>query len=138
VPEKFERVPGGTRAIELWDSKVEHYFLKLFGRPARVSVCECERNHEPSVAQVLHFMNSPEINGKLAHEQGTVARRVRDKTDDAALLEELYLTFYARYPTDREREKGLRYLRKDPAKRRQAAEDLAWTFMNSLEFSFNH
>ena len=33
VPEKFAGVPPGTRAIQLWDSKVPHYFLKLFGRP---------------------------------------------------------------------------------------------------------
>ncbi|HLW66815.1 MAG TPA: DUF1549 domain-containing protein, partial [Gemmataceae bacterium] len=60
VPEKFQGEPAGLRAIQLWDSKVSHYFLKQFGRPVRVSSCECERNHEPGVAQVLHFLNSPE------------------------------------------------------------------------------
>ena len=33
VPEKFPGAPAGTRAIQLWDSKVPHYFLKVFGRP---------------------------------------------------------------------------------------------------------
>src|SRR5205085_2362946 len=28
--EKFSGVPAGARAIQLWDSKVPHYFLKLF------------------------------------------------------------------------------------------------------------
>ena len=69
--------PPGTRAIQLWDSKVPHYFLKVFGRPERISACECERNHEPSVAQVLHLLNSPEIQAKLSHEAGTVARLVQ-------------------------------------------------------------
>src|SRR5689334_2958415 len=32
VPEKFEGVPAGSRAIELWDSQMDHYFLRLFGR----------------------------------------------------------------------------------------------------------
>ena len=67
-PENFAGVPPGTRAIQLWDSKVPHYFLKLFGRPVRVSACECERNHEPSVAQVLHLLNAPEIQAKLSHD----------------------------------------------------------------------
>src|SRR5262249_53493871 len=72
VPEKFSGAPPGTRAIQLWDSKVPHYFLKAFGRPVRVSACECERNHEPSVAQVLHLLNAPTIQEKLTHEGGTV------------------------------------------------------------------
>ena len=70
VGESSPGMPAGTRAIQLWDSKVPHYFLKLFGRPERVSACECERNHEPSVAQVLHLLNSPEIQAKLSHDGG--------------------------------------------------------------------
>ncbi len=70
VAERFAGAPPGTRAIQLWDSKVPHYFLKVFGRPQRISACECERNHEPSVAQVLHLLNAPEINAKLSHEGG--------------------------------------------------------------------
>jgi hypothetical protein len=138
VPEKFPGVPGGGRAIRLWDSKVPSDFLKLFGRPVRVSACECERNVEPSVAQVLHLLNSPEVEDKLSHEGGTVARLVRQKADDGALVEELYLTFYSRPPTEKERQAALAHLKRDPAKRRQAAEDLAWSLMNSLEFVFNH
>ena len=138
VPEKFPGVPSGYRAVQLWDSKVNHYFLKLFGRPSRVSACECERNAEPNVAQVLHFLNSPEVQAKLSHEAGTVAKLVRRHADDGRLVEELYLTFYARFPDDREKAVGVAHLRKDPSKRRQAAEDLAWSLLNSLEFVFNH
>jgi hypothetical protein len=138
VGERFAGVPGQVRALQLWDSKVPHYFLKLFGRPVRVSACECERNGEPSVAQVLHLLNAPEIEAKLSHEGGRIARLVRDQADDAALVEELYLTFYSRPPTAEERGTAVAYLRRDPAKRRQAAEDLAWGLLNSLEFGFNH
>jgi hypothetical protein len=138
VVEKFDGVPPGTRAVQLWDSKVRHYFLKLFGRPQRISACECERVTEPGVAQVLHFMNSPEIHGKLSHEKGGVARLVRQHADDARLVEELYLTFYNRFPTAEEKKDATEHLKKDAAKRRQAAEDLAWAMLNSLEFVFNH
>ncbi len=137
VPEKFAGVPSGSRAIQLWDSQVRHYFLKLFGRPVRISACECERIHEPGVAQVLHFLNSPEIHAKLGHDGGTVARLVK-KADDAALAEELYLTFYSRYPSEKETKVAVEYLKKNGDKRREATEDLAWSLMNSLEFVFNH
>jgi len=144
VPEKFDGLPGGYRAVQVWDSRVSHYFLRLFGRPVRQSACECERNTEASVAQVLHLLNSPEIQAKLSHEAGRVAQLVRDAASDDALAEELYLTFYSRYPTMDERQVAVEYLASRPSgapnaeSRRRAAEDLAWSMLNSLEFVFNH
>jgi hypothetical protein len=137
IGEKFPGVPAGSRAIQLWDSKVPHYFLKLFGRPERVSACSCERTHEPGVAQVLHLLNSPQIHAKISHAGGTVARLVKQKKENAALAEELYLTFYSRYPTAKEKATAVDYL-KESDNRREAAEDLAWSMLNSLEFIFNH
>jgi hypothetical protein len=136
VPERFDGAPPGTRAIQLWDSKLSHYFLKLFGRPVRASACECERNHEPGVSQVLHLLNAPALHAKLAHVGGTVARLVRQNADDGALVEELYLTYYSRLPDAEERAAAVAYLR--GGRRREAAEDLAWGLLNSLEFVFNH
>ncbi|HUY33349.1 MAG TPA: DUF1549 domain-containing protein [Pirellulales bacterium] len=138
VSEKFMGVPGGYRAIQLWDSGVGHYFLKLFGRPARRTACECERNGEASVAQVLHFLNSPEIHAKLSHAGGEVKRLVEANAADGPLAEELYLSFYSRFPSDDERRSAVEYLAARPGQRRRAAEDLAWTMLNSLEFMFNH
>ncbi len=138
VPERFHGLPAGYRAVQLWDSKVGHYFLKVFGRPVRATACECERSHMPSVSQVLHLLNAPELHDKLSHEAGTIARLCRAAGDDASLVDELYLTFYSRFPEARERTVAIEYLRREPARRRQATEDLAWSLLNSLEFLFNH
>jgi hypothetical protein len=140
VPEKFSGAAAGTRAIELWDSQIEHDFLRLFGRPVRASACECERVVEPSVAQVLHLLNSERVQQKLAHEDGLIARLCRRESDNARLVEELYLTMFSRYPTDGELQVAVAHLQrsKDAPARRTAAEDLAWTMLNSLEFVFNH
>jgi hypothetical protein len=138
VPEKFSGVPAGARAIQLWDSRVRHDFLKLFGRPARTTACECERVGEPTVAQVLHVLNSPEMQARLSHDGGRLVRVERDFRDDGRLAEELYLTFFSRRPTARECETAVRHLGKEPSRRREAVEDLAWSLMNSLEFVFNH
>ncbi|HVS38365.1 MAG TPA: DUF1553 domain-containing protein [Gemmataceae bacterium] len=137
VPERFDGMPAGTRAIQLWDSKASHYFLKVFGRPERVSACECERRKEPSTAQVLHLLNAPEIQAKLQHEAGHVAKLAKREGGDESLAEDLYLTFYGRRPTEEERANAVAYLRK-AKDRRAAVEDLAWSLMNSLEFVFNH
>jgi hypothetical protein len=138
VPDKFTGSPSVTRAVQLWDSKARSDFLKLFGRPNRVSACECERTREPSVAQVLNLLNSPEIQGKLGHEAGTVAKLVRDKKADSELVDELYLTYFSRFPTDAEKAVAMGHLKKRAEKRRDAVEDLAWALLNSTEFVFNH
>jgi hypothetical protein len=138
IPERFSGEPPGTRAIQLWDSKVPHYFLKVFGRPQRVTACECERQQAPSVAQVLHLMNAPEVQARLSHEGGLIARLVRRQTADEPIVEELYLTFYSRLPTLEERRAALEHLAARKEHPREAVEDLAWSLMNSLEFVFNH
>ena len=140
VPEKFSGASAGTRAIELWDSQVEHDFLRLFGRPVRASACECERVVEPSVAQVLHLLNSERVQQKLSHDAGLIASLCRRESDDGRLAEELYLTIFSRFPTAGERQTAVGHLQRatDAAARRAAAEDLAWTMLNSLEFVFNH
>ena len=137
VEEKFEGVPPGYRAIQLWDSGVSHYFLKLFGRPVRTSACVCERITDPNIAQVLHVMNSPAIHQKLKHEGGTVASLVAKHPEDVDLVRELYLTFYSRNPFDAEREHAIAYLR-GKTDRRLATEDIAWSMLCSIEFIFRH
>jgi hypothetical protein len=161
IGEKFAGVPEGCRAIQLWDNRSPHYFLKTFGRPVRETACECERVTEATVGQVLHLLNSPQIQAKITHDAGQVARLVSGKVergtsptkkdadepggsrsaamppDDAQLADELYLTFFSRFPTSAERETAVEYLRAAPS-RRKGAEDLAWSMLNSLEFVFGH
>jgi hypothetical protein len=137
VPEKFDGFPLDTRAIQLWDSKVRHYFLKQFGRPVRASACECERNVEPNIAQVLHLLNSEFIDTRLRHDDGRVARWVRSELTNEKILEEMYLTFLSRPINADEKKIALGYVAK--AKGRQAGfEDVAWALLNTKEFLFNH
>jgi hypothetical protein len=142
VPERLDGAPYGERAIRLWDNRSMHYFLALFGRPTRLTPCECERSVEPSVSQVLHFLNGPDLHGKLTHAGGAVARLVRESNDDVHLAEELYLAFYSRLPTEEERQTVVAHLQRGVQNgaggRRAAAEDIAWSLLNSLEFVFNH
>ena len=138
IDEKFDGVPRGYRAVQLWDSQVQHYFLKLFGRPARMTVCECERVAGATISQALHLMNSPNIQHKLAHERGHIKRLAERYDDDGELVVNLYLTFFSRKPSSAELANAIEHLGSRRFKRRQAAEDLAWSMLNSLEFIFNH
>ena len=135
--EKFEGVPAGSRAIELWDSSVPNYFLKVFGRPVRATACECERVSEPTISQVLHVLNSPEIQKKLSHQDGRIRSIAVDFADNKKAVQEIYLTCFARYPTSDELAAAVEYLEQTDD-RQTGLEDVAWSVMNSLEFLFNH
>jgi hypothetical protein len=138
VPEKFTGTPKGYRAIQLWDSRIDHYFLKLFGRPARATPCECERSTGATISQALHLMNSPAIEAKLAHAGGRMAQLNENFPKDSDLVDELYLTCFSRFPTPGEKENSEQYLHSRKEQRQKAIEDLAWSMLNSIEFIFNH
>ena len=69
--------------------------------------------------------NSPRVQAKLSHEAGTVNRLVRRCHEDGFLVDELYLTFTSRFPTDAERAVATNYLREHSGRRRQAAGKIA-------------
>lgn len=134
--EKFNGFPDGYRAIKIWDNRMPSYFFRVFGRPVRATVCECERSNEPSVTQALHLMNSPEIAAKLDDRQGRVRRLADSSLSPEQIIDELCLAALARYPDQRER----RVLAGAFAEsnRRAATEDVLWTLLNSKEFLYNH
>ena len=135
--DKFDGYPLGTRAAQLPDPTVNSYFLDLFGRPARNSACECERSDLPNMGQILHLMNNAGLNGRLSAKDARITKLLAAKTDDAKLLEELYLGAYSRYPSESEKKIALAKLKTSKDKQ-AAAEDILWAIVNSNEFLFNH
>jgi len=138
VPEKFAGVPAGRRAVQLWDSEQQSYFLKLFGRPMRTTACVCERSSSSGVSQSLHFINSANLQLKLSHAKGNIALWLSTAKEDAAFVDALYIACFSRRPTGEERAEGLAYLQTRANRRQEAAEDLGWSLLNTLEFVFNH
>ncbi|RPI77912.1 MAG: DUF1553 domain-containing protein, partial [Planctomycetaceae bacterium] len=124
VPEKFNGWPEGVRSIEVWDNRMPSYFFRIFGRPVRATVCECERSNEPSISQALHLMNAPEIHQKIAHRRGTARRLAESPLSNAQLVDELYLGTLARFPTTDERPLLEAAFAERSGSRQQAAEDL--------------
>ena len=138
IPEEFNGWPIGYRAVQLWDNRIPSYFFRIFGRPARVSVCECERSNEPSISQALHLMNSPDVTSKIRHRDGRARQLANSGVGDDEILDELYLATLSRYPTDAERDLMHEAFRALPGQRRAAVEDVLWTLLNTKEFIFNH
>ena len=134
APEKFNGWPEGFRAIQVWDNRMPSYFFRIFGRPVRFSVCECERGTDPSITQALHLMNSPEIAAKIKAKAGTARKLAESDKKPEAIIDELFLGALSRKPTDAERTKLLEAFTDD---RRAAVEDVLWAVLNSKEFLYN-
>lgn len=138
VPEKFNGWPEGVRSIQVWDNRMPSYFFRIFGRPVRATVCECERSNEPSISQALHLLNSPEVNQKLTHRRGVARKLAESPLSNDQITDEIYLSTLNRYPTADERTLLQPAFETAGANRHQALEDLLWAVMNTKEFLYNH
>jgi hypothetical protein len=138
VVEDFNGWPEGYRAIQIWDNRMPSYFFRIFGRPARTTVCECERSGEPSITQALHLLNSPEIMNMIQARHGTARTLAATSDSTDAIIDRLYLTTLSRFPTDTERELMRLAFAGADSDRRAAVEDVLWALLNMKEFVFNH
>jgi len=139
APTQFPNYPAGWRALQLPDSNVSSYFLDKFGRPDRIITCDCERNSEPSVVQVLHLSNGDALNKKLQAPGNAIDVAMKSGRPIEQIVEDLYLAALARKPSSVATAEVVRlYIAAPPAERRKLLEDVYWGVLSSKEFLFNH
>jgi hypothetical protein len=125
------------RAIQLPDESFPSYFLDVFGRPQRISACECERVSDANLAQALHLLNSDEVQGKLARPGGRADVLAKDKRPEADKVDELFLWAFARKATSAQRDLALAHIAKHEKNKKVAYENILWALLNTKEFVFN-
>jgi hypothetical protein len=124
------------RAIMLPDESFASYFLDVFGRPQRISACECERVSEANLAQALHLLNSDEVQNKIARAGGRADALVKDPRPDAEKIEELFLWAFARKPAKEQLDVALAHINQNAANKKIAYENILWALLNTKEFIF--
>ena len=137
VPTNFAGVPAGTRAIDLPDENVAAHFLDVFGRPARMSACECERVDAPALTQALELVNSAEIQRKLIDKTGYAQRLAASDKSHADLATEMFLRVLSRRSRPEELKASVDFLVSEPD-RAEACRSLLWSLLATNEFLFNH
>ena len=168
IPEPFTYIPKGMSAVAIPDGSITSPFLALFGRSARATGMENERNNKPTPAQWLYLLNSSELQRKI--EQGTNLQAIINlgTHKPPQITEELYLTILSRFPTADEVQVIEEYGRVQPARTPSAPKaapsskadksdrsdkavpkpvvvktradwlDIAWSLINSEEFLYHH
>jgi len=130
----FNGMPQGMRAAEVPDGNVKgDDFLALFGRPKRMSACECERTSNITLSHALSMINGVTISDAINKSDSRIAKIVDANSDDKKVVEEIYLTCLNRLPS--EKELAAIDLTKGP--RLEVAQDVAWALINSPAFLFN-
>ena len=136
VPESFVGMPAGSRAAQIWTHRASSLFLDTFGRPDPNQDPPCERTPETTVVQSLHLMNSPQLHKKITAPKGRAAQLAEGDLSNDAVIDELYLLAYSRFPTDEEKQVGRELFAEAPSNRRPVVEDLMWALINTPEFVF--
>lgn len=97
-------VPKGTRAAQLIDGQTQlpDGFLTNFGKPARESVCECERSNDVNLGPVMALMSGPTVGDAISDPNNAIARLTNEFKDDAKLVEEIFIRILNRRPTGKE------------------------------------
>lgn len=139
----FSGYPAGMRAGELPGAQTEggrsatrttaEQFLKLFGKPARLQACECERTNDPTLSQTFQLVSGGLVNELLTVRDNRLGRLLSTGKSSDEIIDELYWATLSRAPTDEETKAATKYLLGSP-ERRARLEDLLWGLLNSNEF----
>jgi Protein of unknown function (DUF1553)/Protein of unknown function (DUF1549)/Bacterial Ig-like domain (group 2) len=140
-PSQFGGLPqdrhAPRRAIMLPDESFSSYFLEVFGRPQRISACECERVSEANLAQALHLLNSDDVQGRLSRDGGRADQMAKDKRPDAEKVNELFLWAFAHPPSPDQAQAALGHLAKSAQNKKLGYENILWAILNTKEFVFD-
>ena len=140
-PTPFPGLPSDAhapvRAIMLPDESFTSYFLDVFGRPQRLSACECERVADANLAQVLHLLNSEEVQQKLSRNGARAELMAKDPRPDEEKIEELFLWAVGTKPTPTKMAAALKIVNDNGKNKKRAYEDIIWALINTKAFCFN-
>jgi len=134
--------PEGLKAVEL-PYKPQNQFLvfmlEQLGRPARNSSvqCDCARQGDASMLQVLSLANHPRVWQKIADPAGRVASTIKQQSDARQRIEELYLASLSRLPSESEMETCLRHVG-EAESAEKGLQSVLWGLLNTREFVLQH
>ncbi len=140
---EFDGYPRGTKAIQLSGvrglrtkrGKADDgaQFMSLFGKPPRLTTCECERSSETTLAQAFQLVSGPLLNELLTDRNNRLSRWLSSNQTPDELVADLYWLTLSRAPQAVELKTSKRLL-SESSDRRRTLEDIVWAMMNSDEF----
>ncbi len=115
------------------------YVMTVFGRPPRISTCDCERVTDASLLQTIYLHNDSESQGLLVRQNSFVMSNLKKPVDE--FIDQAYLHVLSRHPSAVEIETCLSYFPSSGGGRisdQNERRDLVWALINTKEFIVNH
>jgi hypothetical protein len=112
-------------------------FMSAFQRGNRDTV---QRSQSGSVLQQLFLMNDQVVTTRIKVAASPTLQAISRIAETHTAVDELFLTFLSRIPTEQERQTAINHLAKarNAAERNTFLEDLAWVCINKVEFLFSY
>jgi len=129
-------IPPDVKAAQIAEASESSLLAAMFGRPARATGLESERDADVGAFHAQFFVNSGELEYSIG-DSPRIRRFFTDKKSDAEIVEEVFLVVLSRRPKDAEKQKMLEYFAQETNKR-GAVNDLFWALLNTNEFLLNH
>ncbi len=118
------------------DLKRTEFGLAVFGKPLRITNCDCERQMDPSLLQAIFLRNDKDLVTLLERKDSWI-KEVSAKDEPEKLVREAYLRSLSRLPTEAELKRSHTYLAA-AATLQEGVRDLLWALLNTKEFITNH
>lgn len=96
-----------------------------------------QRSQSASILMMLELMNNPFITDRLRTGVSPYLQALARVSNDEAVIDEMFLAFLSRWPSDSERAGAVAVL-KGRSARQEAVQDLAWTLINKVDFLFSY
>jgi len=138
IPEPFTYIPEDQRSIALADGSITSTFLQMFGRPPRDTGMESERGNQTTDAQRLYLLNSTDLHRRIVNSIRLRRIAIASGGDRVELIRGVYMTLLSREPTPAEQAAAEAYWQTSGLSSNDAATDLAWALINSMEFLYRH
>jgi hypothetical protein len=138
IPEPFTFTPEEQRTIALADGSITSTFLQMFGRPPRDTGLESERSNNTTDAQRLYLLNSTDVYNRIAKSIRLRRIAIEAGGDRAELIRGVYMTLLSRDPMASEQAAAEAYWDSSGLSPENAAIDLAWALINTMEFLHRH
>jgi hypothetical protein len=133
----------GTRAIQLYDSRIPSPSLDILGRCSREESCDGEPNVAGGLSSRLHLLNGGLLNQKIVEPKSNLQMLIQQNKTTVQIVTFFYERAFTRNPDSAELafwQQRIEHDLDEPegATRTQRLEDFVWSILNSKEFTTNH
>ncbi|MGA2033467.1 MAG: DUF1549 domain-containing protein [Thermoguttaceae bacterium] len=130
-------IPADVKAAQIAEASETSLLAAMFGRPERGTAMERERADDINPMHVQFLANSGAVEEAI-YNCARIQKLLKDKKNDAEVVDELFLLALARFPKEAEKKKMVEYLTTEKNGRDRAIHDILWTLLNTNEFLLNH